>query len=261
MDWYYAADGETKGPFSDEEFESLVGEGTVTPDTLVQNGDINEWTPFERVETLKGAEPPVDQVPEAHRLKEICTECGRLFFQDELVSFQGSLVCETCKPAFLQKLREGVQTTPMAYGGFWIRFGAKIIDYIIMTIVNYAIAIPLGWLIMPKMDPAGMSDPAAFKSVIIPSIILSLFQWGITIFYATWFIGKFGATPGKMACGLRVVTAENQKVSYLRAFARFFGEMLSGMILLIGYIMAGFDAEKRTLHDRICATRVIKKQG
>jgi uncharacterized RDD family membrane protein YckC len=30
------------------------------------------------------------------------------------------------------------------------------------------------------------------------------------------------------------------------------------MILYIGYIMAGFDDEKRTLHDRICDTRVIK---
>ena len=30
------------------------------------------------------------------------------------------------------------------------------------------------------------------------------------------------------------------------------------MILMIGYIMAGFDSEKRALHDMICDTRVIK---
>ena len=30
------------------------------------------------------------------------------------------------------------------------------------------------------------------------------------------------------------------------------------LILGIGYIMAGFDEQKRTLHDRICDTRVIK---
>jgi uncharacterized RDD family membrane protein YckC len=40
---------------------------------------------------------------------------------------------------------------------------------------------------------------------------------------------------------------------------RYFSEMLSGMIMMIGYIMAGFDDEKRALHDRICNTRVVFK--
>jgi uncharacterized RDD family membrane protein YckC len=31
------------------------------------------------------------------------------------------------------------------------------------------------------------------------------------------------------------------------------------MILLIGFIMAAFDDQKRTLHDRICETRVVQK--
>jgi uncharacterized RDD family membrane protein YckC len=31
------------------------------------------------------------------------------------------------------------------------------------------------------------------------------------------------------------------------------------MILLIGYIMAAFDEEKRALHDRICSTRVVRR--
>jgi uncharacterized RDD family membrane protein YckC len=37
--------------------------------------------------------------------------------------------------------------------------------------------------------------------------------------------------------------------------------IVSGMILLIGYIMAGFDNEKRALHDRVCDTRVIYKRA
>jgi uncharacterized RDD family membrane protein YckC len=61
-----------------------------------------------------------------------------------------------------------------------------------------------------------------------------------------------------MACKLKVVTADNDRVSYPRAFGRYFAEILSGLILLIGYIMAAFDDQKRTLHDRICDTRVIR---
>ena len=38
-------------------------------------------------------------------------------------------------------------------------------------------------------------------------------------------------------------------------------QIVSGIILLIGYIIAGFDDEKRALHDRVCDTRVIYKQS
>jgi uncharacterized RDD family membrane protein YckC len=77
--------------------------------------------------------------------------------------------------------------------------------------------------------------------------------------YTTWLLGKYGATVGKMACKIRVVKADGSSISYLRALGRYFAEWISGMILLIGYIMAAFDSEKRTLHDRICNTRVIMK--
>jgi uncharacterized RDD family membrane protein YckC len=71
-------------------------------------------------------------------------------------------------------------------------------------------------------------------------------------------VGKFAATPGKMACKLKVVLPEGDRVSYARAIGRHFAKYISGLILGIGYIMAGFDEQKRALHDRICDTRVIK---
>ena len=70
-------------------------------------------------------------------------------------------------------------------------------------------------------------------------------------------IGKFGATLGKMACKVRVVTADGEKVSYGRATGRYFAKILSYIVCLIGFIMAFFDQERRALHDRICNTRVI----
>jgi uncharacterized RDD family membrane protein YckC len=33
---------------------------------------------------------------------------------------------------------------------------------------------------------------------------------------------------------------------------------VSAILLCIGYIMAGFDSEKRALHDMMCDTRVIR---
>jgi uncharacterized RDD family membrane protein YckC len=94
-------------------------------------------------------------------------------------------------------------------------------------------------------------------------IIVYLFfypaMFAAVVLYNTLFVGKFAATPGKMACGLKVVDAEGGKVKYGRAFGRACSEILSGMVCYIGYIIAGFDQQKRALHDHICSTRVVYK--
>jgi uncharacterized RDD family membrane protein YckC len=62
---------------------------------------------------------------------------------------------------------------------------------------------------------------------------------------------------GKRICNVAVVTAEGKPISYGISVARYFSKILSAITLLIGYIIAAFDEEKRSLHDRICNTRVI----
>ena len=79
--------------------------------------------------------------------------------------------------------------------------------------------------------------------------------------YEAFFVNKMGATPGKMALGLKVVRPDGRPVDLGRAFGRYFAKMLSGLILFIGYIIAGFDSEKRALHDMICDTRVVRVQN
>ena len=88
--------------------------------------------------------------------------------------------------------------------------------------------------------------------------LLIIAQYAIPAAYDTWFVGKYGATPGKMACNLKVVVEDGERVTYMRAFGRHFAKLLSSMILAIGFIMAAFDDQKRTLHDRICETRVVR---
>lgn len=64
------------------------------------------------------------------------------------------------------------------------------------------------------------------------------------------------ATLGKMALGLKVTDLEGRRISFARATGRHFAKLLSGMILLIGYIMAGFTERKQALHDMIAGTLV-----
>jgi uncharacterized RDD family membrane protein YckC len=129
----------------------------------------------------------------------------------------------------------------MVYAGFWIRLGAKFIDGIILGMVGFMIGVVAGVI--------GGRGAA---------VLINILSNVIYIGYVTYFLGAYGATPGKMACGLKVVRPDGEKISYARACGRFFAEFLSSITLGIGYIMAAFDEEKRSLHDRICDTRVVK---
>jgi uncharacterized RDD family membrane protein YckC len=80
----------------------------------------------------------------------------------------------------------------------------------------------------------------------------------IGLLYDIFFIRKYDATPGKMALGVKLLRADGSKLSIGRIIGRYFAHIISALPLGIGYIVAGFDDEKRTFHDRICDTRVVK---
>ena len=98
-------------------------------------------------------------------------------------------------------------------------------------------------------------DPQLFMG--LQSSLLTL-QFAVGVTYEALFVGKLGGTPGKLALSLRVVLPDGGKVSYLRALGRYFATILSSLTLMIGYIIAAFDDQKRALHDHVCNTRVIR---
>ena len=67
------------------------------------------------------------------------------------------------------------------------------------------------------------------------------------------------ATVGKMAMGLKVTNLEGRRISFTRATGRHFAKYISAMILLIGYIMAGFTERKQALHDMIASCLVLRR--
>jgi uncharacterized RDD family membrane protein YckC len=50
-----------------------------------------------------------------------------------------------------------------------------------------------------------------------------------------------------------------EKISFGKATGRYFGKIISGMILCIGYIMAGFTEKKQALHDMMAGCLVVRK--
>jgi uncharacterized RDD family membrane protein YckC len=67
-----------------------------------------------------------------------------------------------------------------------------------------------------------------------------------------------GATLGKMALGLRVVDLNGDRIGFGRATGRYFGKIVSGLILGIGYFMAAFTQQKQALHDIMAGCLIIR---
>lgn len=253
MQWYYADNGKQVGPVSEADFQGLVASGVIQAQTLVWTTGMAGWAAYGSL-TPAASASSVTSAPIGAE-GGVCCECGKHFPQDELLSYEGSLVCAACKPVFFQRVQEGA-TVPgtMRFAGFWIRAAAKIIDGILVGVVNMVISMAFTFMAVRAVMASG--SPGRMIGI---QVVAWLIQMTIQGSYYVYFHGKYGATLGKMACKIKVVRADGTAITYGRAFGRFFGDMLSGIILCIGYIMAGTDEEKRALHDRLCDTRVIYK--
>jgi len=56
------------------------------------------------------------------------------------------------------------------------------------------------------------------------------------------------------------VNKYGDRVSFLQAFGRNLGKILSGLILYIGFFMAIWTDKKQTLHDQMANTYVVLKR-
>ncbi len=142
------------------------------------------------------------------------------------------------------------------YGGFWIRFLAVIIDGLLIEIV----ALPGSLLIGGVIGVAGMAGRMPHLGVGLVNVIVSMVFGAVAswLYEAGMESSVKQATLGKMVVGVKVTDLEGKRISFARATGRHFAKIVSGMILFVGYIMAGFTERKQALHDMIAGTLVRK---
>ena len=201
-----------------------------------------------------------------------CSQCGRSFAHSDLVQIAGSWVCGDCKPAFLSRVMASGAAQPFGwrYGGVWIRFAARFIDGIVLGVpflVFFAAAMPS---LIKNAQQGGSAPNAAFPAAFAVFGLTSFaIYFLIVIGYEVGMLKYRGATLGKMACGLKVVRTDGSDLGWGVSVGRFlmWNVVTSGipylnMVLMpVSAIIAGSDAEKRALHDRVCDTRVVFKQS
>jgi uncharacterized RDD family membrane protein YckC len=189
-----------------------------------------------------------------------CSQCGRTFGQSDLVQIAGRLVCGDCKPAFLSRVVAGGPSAAgsLHYAGVGIRFGARFVDglvFIVPFIIIMVLAIP------------GFARNAGKLAAFNASFVLIALLFGL--FYEVLMLRYWGATLGKMACGIKVVRPDGGDLGWGVSLGRYFMynvvisavPFINWILLITTAIMAGTDDQRRGLHDRVCDTRVVYKRS
>ena len=136
--------------------------------------------------------------------------------------------------------------------GPWERIGARLIDWIIVGIVAAIVSAILG------LDGGALSLGRALVQTVLGAV------------YVITMIGLRGATVGKMALGIAVVrqfdgvTPPGIDVSVRRWIVEivglftFVGALVSLVIFIVSLVYLFTDPMRRTVHDRIGRTFVVK---
>ena len=217
--WYYS-DGRNKfGPVPEGELQNLVSSGEITPDHLVWTEGMEDWQP---ARDLRGVEWPAEPPPPPGA------------------------------PRFIPSAGPppGFEAEPgTVYAGFWRRVAAALIDGIVLGVAGAALGAILRLFI--ALTGTGMGSLETLSNI-----------WGMAIgwlYHAILESSPTQATLGKMAIGIKVTDLEGNRISFGKASGRYFGMIVSALILFIGFIMVAFTRKKQGLHDIMAGCLVVKK--
>ncbi len=124
--------------------------------------------------------------------------------------------------------------------GFWVRLVAVLID-------GFIVGIASGILM-------GIAALAGARAVNLMQALVTL----AAVVYYVYFWHVYGATPGKMALGLRIVNDRDENPTVGQAIGRYFAEILSALPFFLGYFWV-FGEQRRAWHDLLAGTYVVKR--
>ncbi|HXM54442.1 MAG TPA: RDD family protein [Candidatus Dormibacteraeota bacterium] len=135
--------------------------------------------------------------------------------------------------------------------GFWRRFGAYIIDAIIVGVIGAVIQAIVGAIVQPSTtDTTGVTIRSGLIGLVVELI------------YFGYLWSRNGQTIGYMALGIRVVRAEGGPVTLgvavLRAFLIYLSFAICLVPAIISAFMIGLGQRKQAIHDLLVGTVVVR---
>ncbi|MBN1348966.1 RDD family protein [candidate division KSB1 bacterium] len=140
-----------------------------------------------------------------------------------------------------------------SYAGFWRRFAAYVFDSVILGYFFNNIY----WFIVNQMRLGFRGD--VDSELISTFVIFPIFGIIAWCYFSGMESSPLQATVGKYLVGIYVTDSNGERISFGRATGRYFAKILSGIILSIGYLMAGFTEKKQALHDMVANSLVLKR--
>ncbi|WP_299758527.1 RDD family protein [uncultured Pontibacter sp.] len=153
----------------------------------------------------------------------------------------------------MQLYQNEEENTPVAleYASFWKRMAAIFTDALIISFF-------MNLFILPIAGIDNIPEITDVEGRLKIQGIAAFIGW---LYYAGFESSARQATLGKQLFGIFVTDTYGYRITFARASGRYFGKMLSGLILLIGYVMAAFTERRQALHDKLADTLVLQHPG
>ena len=126
--------------------------------------------------------------------------------------------------------------------GFRARFDANLLDICVLLLVMMLASLAF------SLDHSRLLE-SEYAIYLIPYYL----YYAIIYFAVFWWV--WGATPGKLIFGLRVVDESGGPIGIERALVR-----TVQIPLFLGFIWATFDEQRQGIHDKMAGTYVIDKR-
>lgn len=256
--WYYVnADRQRQGPVPAATIRDLATAGTVNARTLVWRQGMPQWQALEAVANELGvvlaAPAPPSLPPSPPTTPRVESPAPAVAYPDAAVQ-QAYAAQVGADP----QARQGFAGDGrVVYAGFWKRFAANFIDSFIVGMVGGVIGGVIGAIFGIAMFGGGM-DPGAGTLLSNGVNFLVGIALGL-LYYGGFHSSGSQATPGKMLIGIKVARGDGERLTPMRAGARFLATYLNLFTLGIGWLIAAFTERKQALHDFLCDTIVVDR--
>ena len=156
----------------------------------------------------------------------------------------------------MDSFSQPVPTSTVKYAGFWRRFLAYHVDFLIIFTVGYILLTTFGE--NPILKLASAKSTADIQNFQTSPLVSLVYLAAVVAYYLIFYVNYDGATPGKRLLAIKVTRDDGTAVSYPIVFIRYLASYLSAFALGLGYFWVAFDGKKQSWHDKIAKTVVVE---